>query len=115
MEKDMENQETTKKTFVERVLRGIMRPFLHVGAELFGTGALAFSLMLGLAVGVCLAILAIGWIRGGAGIQPDSVQDVILTITACGGAVWVLIKEMNRFSGQIRAWTDRLHAWIEGV
>lgn len=113
----METQETTKtnKALLERILRAVMRPFLHVGAELFGTGALAFSMMLGLGVGVCLAILAIGWVREVVGIQPDSVQDVILTITACGGAIWVLVKEMNRFSGQIREWTDKIHAWIAEV
>lgn len=98
-----------------RIIRGIFRPFLHIGAEILGVGVLGVTLMLAVAVVLFAAIFFAAWAGKMAGIQPNSPQELVLVMSACGTAIYALVVETRRFSKALRGWTDRIHHQIEGV
>ena len=98
-----------------KIIKAVARPILHIAAELFGTGALGIALMLGVAIVLLTAMLAVAWIAQAAGIPPNSAQEVVLVIATGGAAIYAFAAETKRLSRKLREWTDTLHRQIEGV
>ena len=112
---DFEQQEIKKQRRRARIIRACMRPVLHVLAKALSFGVTVLYMLFSSIVLILLTMWVVTTIQSVAGMQQESIESILLCVTAGGIAVYAFIVETQRNTKKFAGYAERMHRHIQEV